>query len=401
MRSVSCALLALAIVGHDAVAAAPLPQTEPVAATVPSRPTAGGWLGLRSAVLVEIEGPTRSDARTRLRIVDVFRNGPADQAGLRAGDEVVGLNGSAVTPQAFERVARRLQPGDPVSLRVRRDGDEFDVALHAAARPTSEVLVPVQLQRALDSTRQVFVRRLDSAREQITATITVEAPSFELRRIEADSVHTLVVHRDGRTERVEVTGPGGLFEYTLQPRVQAPEPFTVWLKEPTAIGYTLRVDTLTRRFPEVVLEPQTAVPAPSPVRDRSIAVVAPRPPGSDVPAPSAAATVRAAPGSAPAPVRPLAPYLAGMNRVAGAEFTPLVGDLATYFQAEDGLLVTDVAEGTPAAEAGLVPGDVIIEARGRPVPSIDALRAALSVSDAPATLNVVRRGQRVTIRLPR
>ncbi|NNK63818.1 MAG: PDZ domain-containing protein [Gemmatimonadetes bacterium] len=386
MRSLSCALLALAVAGHEPASAAPIAQTEPVAASAPTSPSAGGWLGLRSAVLGEIDGTRRSDARARIRIVDVFRGGPADRAGLRPGDEVVRLNGSVVSPQAFERVARRLQPGDPVSLRVRRDDGELDVALHAAARPRSEVLVPVQLQRALDSTRQVFVRRLDSAREQITATITLEAPTFELRRIDADSVRAFVVHGDGPTGAVEVTTSGGLFEYeySVHPRVGSPEPFTVWVRAPTSIGYALQVDTLEWRFPRVI-------PTPSP----ALRTTAPPPPGA------VAVRVGSSADAPPAPVRPLAPYLAGMNRVAGAEFTPLVGDLATYFQAEDGLLVTDVADGTPAAEAGLTPGDVIVEARGRPVPSIDALRAALSVSDAPATLSVVRRGQRVVIRLSR
>ena len=119
IRSFASALVVLAAVGHKPAAAAPLPQTEPVPAAAPTPPTAGGWLGLRSAVLVEIDGSSPSEGRTRLRIVDVFSDGPADRAGLRAGDDVVGLNGSSVSPQAFERVARRLQPGDPISLRIR------------------------------------------------------------------------------------------------------------------------------------------------------------------------------------------------------------------------------------------------------------------------------------------
>ena len=46
----------------------------------------------------------------------------------------------------------------------------------------------------------------------------------------------------------------------------------------------------------------------------------------------------------------------------------------------EGLLIRDVTEGSPAASAGLEPGDLIVAAGGRPVPAIDDLFDALSAA---------------------
>jgi serine protease Do len=54
----------------------------------------------------------------------------------------------------------------------------------------------------------------------------------------------------------------------------------------------------------------------------------------------------------------------------------------------DGLLVRDVGEGTPAEAAGIQPGDLIVEAAGRPVASVDDLFDALGTVAGATTLEV-------------
>lgn len=67
----------------------------------------------------------------------------------------------------------------------------------------------------------------------------------------------------------------------------------------------------------------------------------------------------------------------------------------------EGMVVTEVDEGGPAAEAGIARGDVIIEINRKPVNAIADVRAALEgASDRPILLLVNRRGQTsyVTVR---
>jgi membrane-associated protease RseP (regulator of RpoE activity) len=97
-------------------------------------------------------------------------------------------------------------------------------------------------------------------------------------------------------------------------------------------------------------------------------------------------------------VRPLSPYVAGLTRVAGAQLRSLGPGLGQYFQVDRGLLVTEVAEGTPAAVAGLRGGDVIVEVGGREVTTLGELRAALATGQG-RVLEVVRRGERLTVTL--
>lgn len=106
--------------------------------------------------------------------------------------------------------------------------------------------------------------------------------------------------------------------------------------------------------------------------------------------------------AAPAPgFRPLAPYLAGRDRVAGARLTRINDGLAGYFGTERGLLVVEVPHGTPAHEAGLRPGDVLLEVAGTAVSGMDDLRAALARAPVrPVPLEVLRRGRAFELRLP-
>jgi len=70
-----------------------------------------GWLGMR----------TRAD-HGRLCVRHVLDDGPAQQAGISAGDELVALNGRRIRPDDFERSLDMLAVGDTVELQLfRRD----------------------------------------------------------------------------------------------------------------------------------------------------------------------------------------------------------------------------------------------------------------------------------------
>jgi S1-C subfamily serine protease len=94
-------------------------------------------------------------------------------------------------------------------------------------------------------------------------------------------------------------------------------------------------------------------------------------------------------------MRPLAPYIMGQDWIAGARLTSLNAGLAGYFGVERGLLVVEVAPGTPAADAGVSSGDVILQAGNRAVTTLEELRAALAASrgQPSLTLTVVRKGR--------
>jgi S1-C subfamily serine protease len=99
--------------------------------------------------------------------------------------------------------------------------------------------------------------------------------------------------------------------------------------------------------------------------------------------------------------RPLTPYLVGANRVAGAELRPLDERLGVYFGAERGLLVTDVAEGTPGYASGLRAGDVLRFVDGREVTSVGQVRTTLAGARGPVELRILRRGRTLELVLPR
>lgn len=65
----------------------------------------------------------------------------------------------------------------------------------------------------------------------------------------------------------------------------------------------------------------------------------------------------------------------------------------------DGVLVREVADGSPAASAGLLRGDLVVEAGGRPVASIDDLLSAVDgvTADGVLPLKVVRATDEIDI----
>lgn len=98
---------------------------------------------------------------------------------------------------------------------------------------------------------------------------------------------------------------------------------------------------------------------------------------------------------------PLAPFIVGRRMVAGARLTEVNPTLGEYFGVESGVLVTRVFQETPAARAGLGPGDVITGVGEEPVTSLDDLRRLLWAAAPPAVLRIVREGDVLRRTLPR
>ena len=79
-----------------------------------------------------------SEGRDGVRVIEVRRGSPADQAGVRQGDVVVRLNGEDAV-RATEALPGRLQAGDTVRLRVRREGEgEREVVVVAGEEDEEE-----------------------------------------------------------------------------------------------------------------------------------------------------------------------------------------------------------------------------------------------------------------------
>jgi C-terminal processing protease CtpA/Prc len=126
----------------------------------------------------------------------------------------------------------------------------------------------------------------------------------------------------------------------------------------------------------------------------------PRPPRTTGMA--AAPVAPEAPEGLPAPPAwGLLPGLASGSLVAGARLTPVDDDWRELVGVDKGLVVTDVSPGSPAREAGLRKGDVIVSVDDTPVSSVRVLQRALSISESRSVrLQVVRKGkaQAITLR---
>jgi serine protease Do len=87
-------------------------------------PRSRAWVGLRGV-----------DHPEGVRLEQVFEGGPAFKAGLRGGDLVTRFNGRSVADYgSFLRALSQIQPGEQVTLDVRRDDQAWEVEVTVEAR---------------------------------------------------------------------------------------------------------------------------------------------------------------------------------------------------------------------------------------------------------------------------
>lgn len=100
----------------------------------------------RIGILIDSE---RGADSAGARIADVVEGGPAEGAGLRAGDLITHWNGTALTSgegrdpgQRLLRMARRLAPGDTVKLDYRRGNETRTASVVADDMPQHVMALP-------------------------------------------------------------------------------------------------------------------------------------------------------------------------------------------------------------------------------------------------------------------
>jgi len=100
-----------------------------------------GWLGI---VIQDVTDQLASTFGVRERegvlIADVMRGGPADVAGMRAGDVVVGFEGAKISevPQLQRRIAS-MMPGHKVRLAIMRDKQPLALTVTVGEMPPDDV----------------------------------------------------------------------------------------------------------------------------------------------------------------------------------------------------------------------------------------------------------------------
>lgn len=91
-------------------------------------------------------------------------------------------------------------------------------------------------------------------------------------------------------------------------------------------------------------------------------------------------------------------WSSGSGRQIGVGVTDLTKQLAQHFGVEDGLMINEVRENSPAAKAGLKAGDIIVEVNSKAATSqLDLIREVNSKKEGDVQLTIVRDGKRQTI----
>jgi membrane-associated protease RseP (regulator of RpoE activity) len=415
-------LLAAASVGPLVAQDAPAPRG--VVQEAPS-----GWLGVS---LEQINRTSGAEVRHDVVVRLVWEESPAAAAGIRAGDQIIRVNGEPVSGQTMDQL--RTQPGEQVVLTLRRGERTLDVEIVAAERPRTVAWTtpaPTLSAVRVDSLTNDILVKADSLRVSLRL-MEGRGPvvySFSTDSLVEGAPGSRVVVRGGFDEAVEVTP--GTWTYTMRmPEPDESAPFGLFVRR------TEETDSLLRER-EQLREERDRVRRAEVTRERELLEQsAGGAPASNDPqlsglrrtrleleeqlkaldmalattsleilkrAPPPDRAVAVGTGSQPEAVRSLFPYLVGQRFVAGAELTALNPQLAEYFPVSEGILVTEVLRGSPADLTGLRAGDIITHVGDVPVVRVEGLRKALSglmSSDEP-TVTVVRKSGPEVLHLKR
>lgn len=345
----------------------------------------GGWLGLG----LEFEDDTGSaGARETVVVLEVAEDSPAERAGILEDDVLLEIRGEPASEDALEDLVRTVDPGDSVEVVLLRGDERLSLVVEAGERPSSADRIRVlvrELERPVEERRELVIR-LDSIKEAVEV-------------LNRDRLGRVRIRMDSLTEALE---RGALdiegFERAIErSEIARAEALSDLEDRLLILGDSIDVLSfrMERAFPDWNPEDLDAA-----VRGLVI-------PEFDVVVPDFDGDWN----EAVIGWGGVSPLVVGRRVVAGAELVDLNASLARYFDVDGGALVVDVVERSPAGQAGVEPGDVIVEVNGEPVEDLAGVRerfARLSFSpffgpdaepEDPVTITVVRGSDRLEIEL--
>lgn len=112
----------------------------------PLATASSGWLGVgvRCVLCEVLRADDAFTFRSYLEIIDVQPNTPAMQAGLKAGDLLIAIDGLSLKSIEGTQRFRNVKPGERVTLSFVRDGEVKTVTLTVAARPSEIERAPLR-----------------------------------------------------------------------------------------------------------------------------------------------------------------------------------------------------------------------------------------------------------------
>lgn len=366
---------------------------------------APGWIGIG----FDVKEASGAGAAVAV-VTEVSEGSPAQGAGIEVGDRLLTINGVS-TAEDFENLAVRLalRVGDRVQIRLERSGRRIDLSLRAGERPSDFATWTPSGAMPTDAIADEMFRQMDSLRMHILAATrsAIEPP----RAPEAPRARFIAEPTAVPAPPAPVDAPFEFFVFrgeqhdslraemeALNRRIESLRGQERSLSERRRARSASRAEMqaldaqlagLSEAISQVTLESsalRTAMAEAARIT-AGLEYFAPEPPG--VPSPPDAT------------FRPLTPYLLGSNRVAGAEVVDIRPGLAEYFRVETGVLVVDVAPGTPTAIAGIQPGDVIVQLDRVQVRTVDELRNGISRAGDTLPITLVRQGNRLEVLLRR
>lgn len=362
-----------------------------------------GWIGVGIRAHGEC-GPGSTGACGPAVVGSVILGGPADSAGIQPGDTLLAMGGREISRGPADPAFRQIRPGERLTVRVARSGRRLEIQLTPRTHPDSLAVVrlrrppepapagehapppalaptgyglavPDAVRRPEEPGPDPAVRAASEDREIAVVRVVptgqagelsrglVHARQQELRQAMARA--RLEMARAREAARSEMPAAERLArEMELRAARRAAEEWRSWIDDSLKTHLDAIHDSVlsvARRQLEVMAEAR-----------------------------SAARSARAA-------------QLGSRDRIAGAELEGLSPELAEVFGGPgDGVLVLRVLAQTPAHELGLRPGDVIVEAAGQPLGSVDELRRLLQASGPePVHVKWIRKGEEMTGRLAR
>ena len=422
---------------------------------------AGGWIGVTVDFTPSSIG---QEVETLVVITEVVEGGPAAEAGIRVGDTITHMDGQPVSQKYFASLPTTLEPGDLVRITVDREGRSREILVEARERPESHIIVGPDAERMvveLEALSGNILKDLDSLRLSIaglyldrasgdvsvqilrTPRLSEEAGEIGFKfQLNEPFFDTLTVGPDVLFMAPEFAMPFQAMIVESQATSSLQEELAKLRKELTAvrrqelsrqrelaaavqgpIEEALRKDEqiqelraleaelvaqqkglvarlrevseqeLQRQWTEVDERSQEAIYRAFRAQNMDMLEDARR--EQEAMRAQAQEYYETMRGQIRSPV------IVGQNFVLGAKLEPLNPELAEYFFVDDGVFVVEVMEGTPASDAGLRGGDVIISVGGETVTSISELRFGLNAFEGPLRIRVIRKGDPVEIILRR